>query len=35
MVNLMMIGNGDYNAFIAGNDADAKNSVKELLHSFG
>jgi 8-hydroxy-5-deazaflavin:NADPH oxidoreductase len=35
MVNPMMIGNGDHNAFIAGNDADAKNTVKEMLHSFG
>jgi predicted dinucleotide-binding enzyme len=35
MVNPMMIGNGDHNVFIAGNDADAKNSVKEILHAFG
>jgi 8-hydroxy-5-deazaflavin:NADPH oxidoreductase len=35
MVNPMMIGNGNHNAFIAGNDTDAKNSIKELLHSFG
>jgi 8-hydroxy-5-deazaflavin:NADPH oxidoreductase len=35
MVNPAMIGNGDHNAFIAGNDADAKTKVKELLASFG
>jgi 8-hydroxy-5-deazaflavin:NADPH oxidoreductase len=35
MVNPAMIGNGDHNAFIAGNDADAKIKVKEILASFG
>lgn len=35
MVNPAMIGNGDHNAFIAGNDADAKAKVKEILVSFG
>jgi 8-hydroxy-5-deazaflavin:NADPH oxidoreductase len=35
MVNPMMIGNGDHNAFIAGNDADAKTAVKTLMESFG
>jgi 8-hydroxy-5-deazaflavin:NADPH oxidoreductase len=35
MVNPMMIGNGDHNTFLAGNDGDAKNSVREILHSFG
>jgi 8-hydroxy-5-deazaflavin:NADPH oxidoreductase len=35
MVNPAMIGNGDHNAFIAGNDADAKTKVKEILASFG
>jgi 8-hydroxy-5-deazaflavin:NADPH oxidoreductase len=35
MVNPVMIGNGDHNVFIAGNDADAKTKVKEILASFG
>jgi 8-hydroxy-5-deazaflavin:NADPH oxidoreductase len=35
MVNPAMIGNGDHNAFISGNDADAKQKVKEILVSFG
>jgi 8-hydroxy-5-deazaflavin:NADPH oxidoreductase len=35
MVNPAMIGNGDHNVFIAGNDADAKTKVKEILASFG
>jgi 8-hydroxy-5-deazaflavin:NADPH oxidoreductase len=35
MVNPAMIGNGDHNAFIAGNDADAKTKAKEILSSFG
>ncbi len=35
MVNPAMIGNGDHNAFIAGNDTDAKTKVKEILASFG
>jgi 8-hydroxy-5-deazaflavin:NADPH oxidoreductase len=35
MVNPMMIGNGDHNVFMAGNDADAKTSAKEILASFG
>jgi 8-hydroxy-5-deazaflavin:NADPH oxidoreductase len=35
MVNPMMIGNGDHNAFIAGNDADAKTAVITLMESFG
>jgi predicted dinucleotide-binding enzyme len=35
MVNPAMIGNSDHNAFIAGNDADAKAKVKEILASFG
>jgi 8-hydroxy-5-deazaflavin:NADPH oxidoreductase len=35
MVNPMMIGNGDHNAFIAGNDAEAKAKTKEILASFG
>jgi 8-hydroxy-5-deazaflavin:NADPH oxidoreductase len=35
MVNPMMIGNGDHNAFIAGNDAAAKTAVKSLMESFG
>lgn len=35
MVNPAMVGNGDHNAFIAGNDADAKTKVKEILASFG
>jgi 8-hydroxy-5-deazaflavin:NADPH oxidoreductase len=35
MVNPAMIGNGDHNAFIAGNDADAKTKAKEILASFG
>jgi 8-hydroxy-5-deazaflavin:NADPH oxidoreductase len=35
MVNPAMIGNGDHNAFIAGNDADAKAKIKEIMTSFG
>jgi 8-hydroxy-5-deazaflavin:NADPH oxidoreductase len=35
MVNPAMIGSGDHNAFIAGNDADAKTKAKEILASFG
>jgi 8-hydroxy-5-deazaflavin:NADPH oxidoreductase len=35
MVNPAMIGNGDHNAFVSGNDADAKQKVKEILTSFG
>jgi 8-hydroxy-5-deazaflavin:NADPH oxidoreductase len=35
MVNPAMIGNGDHNAFIAGNDADAKAKIKEVMTSFG
>jgi 8-hydroxy-5-deazaflavin:NADPH oxidoreductase len=35
MVNPAMIGNGDHNTFIAGNDAYAKTRVKEILTSFG
>ena len=32
MVNPDKIANGDHNLFICGNDADAKQKVKELLH---
>lgn len=35
MVNPGMIGNGDHTNFICGNDAEAKNKVKEILKSFG
>jgi 8-hydroxy-5-deazaflavin:NADPH oxidoreductase len=35
MVNPAMIGNGDHNAFVAGNNADAKSVVKDLMTSFG
>ncbi len=35
MVNPKMIGNGDHNVFVSGNDADAKEKVKEILVSFG
>jgi predicted dinucleotide-binding enzyme len=35
MVNPGMINNGDHNAFISGNDNDAKVKVKEILISFG
>jgi predicted dinucleotide-binding enzyme len=35
MVNPGMINNGDHNAFISGNDSDAKGKVKEILISFG
>ncbi len=35
MVNPTMVGNGDHNVFIAGNDADAKAKVKDILTSFG
>ena len=34
MVNPKMIGNGDHNVFVSGNDTDAKNKVKEILISF-
>jgi predicted dinucleotide-binding enzyme len=35
MVNPAMINDGDHNAFLSGNDADAKEKVKEILKSFG
>ena len=35
MVNPMMIGNGDHNVFMCGNDAAAKEEVKKILESFG
>lgn len=35
MVNPGMIGNGDHHTFISGNNADAKNKVRQLLESFG
>ncbi len=35
MVNPSLINGGDHNAFICGNDADAKLKVIELLKSFG
>lgn len=35
MVNPGMINEGDHNVFVSGNDADAKESVKEILKSFG
>jgi predicted dinucleotide-binding enzyme len=35
MVNPGMINGGDHSTFIAGNDADAKQKVKEMLKSFG
>ncbi len=35
MVNPNLINNGDHTAFISGNDTDAKNTVKEILVSFG
>ncbi len=35
MVNPKLIANGDHNAFIAGNDTEAKAKVKELMASFG
>ncbi len=35
MVNPNMIGNGDHNVFVSGNDADAKEKVKEILVAFG
>jgi 8-hydroxy-5-deazaflavin:NADPH oxidoreductase len=34
MVNPKMIGNGDHNVFISGNDEAAKQKVKEILVSF-
>jgi 8-hydroxy-5-deazaflavin:NADPH oxidoreductase len=34
MVNPKMIGNGDHNVFMSGNDAEAKEKVKEILISF-
>ena len=35
MVNPMMIKGGDHNVFVSGNDADAKEKVKEILKTFG
>lgn len=35
MVNPSMINGGDHHVFISGNDASAKEQVKELLKSFG
>lgn len=35
MVNPAMINGGDHSTFISGNDADAKEKVKEILQSFG
>jgi 8-hydroxy-5-deazaflavin:NADPH oxidoreductase len=35
MVNPGMINGGDHNTFVAGNDAGAKEKVKEILISFG
>jgi 8-hydroxy-5-deazaflavin:NADPH oxidoreductase len=34
MINPKMIGNGDHNVFMSGNDAEAKEKVKEILVSF-
>lgn len=35
MVNPLLINGGDHSTFISGNDADAKEKVKEILKSFG
>jgi len=35
MVNPAMIGGGDHNVFICGNDSGSKEKVKEILKSFG
>ena len=35
MVNPALINGGDHNTFIAGNNAEAKEKVKEILKSFG
>lgn len=35
MVNPAMINSGDHHIFMSGNDADAKQQVKEILKSFG
>lgn len=35
MVNPGLIGNGDHHVFLCGNDSDAKQQVKRLLHTFG
>jgi 8-hydroxy-5-deazaflavin:NADPH oxidoreductase len=35
MVNPLMVNNGNHTNFICGNDADAKEKVKEILHDFG
>jgi predicted dinucleotide-binding enzyme len=35
MVNPGLINGGDHNAFLSGNDSDAKGKVKEILKSFG
>lgn len=34
MVNPKMIGNGDHNVFVSGNDTEAKEKVKKILVSF-
>jgi len=35
MVHPGLLNNGDHNAFVSGNDASAKDEVKEILKSFG
>lgn len=35
MVNPAMINGGDHSAFVSGNDVEAKETVKEILKSFG
>ena len=35
MVNPVRVNGGDHHLFVCGNDADAKQKVTEILHSFG
>jgi predicted dinucleotide-binding enzyme len=35
MINPRLVGKGDHDNFISGNNAEAKNKVRELLHQFG
>jgi 8-hydroxy-5-deazaflavin:NADPH oxidoreductase len=35
MINPSMVGKGDHDNFISGNNTEAKNKVRELLHEFG
>ncbi len=35
MINPALVNGGDHNIFVSGNDAGAKEKVKEVLRSFG